>query len=197
MKLFWIALAAACPALMLAQDPAPLTVSDKLSYHFQKAYGPFSLLEDAVQSAVMQWNDTPREWNEGWHGLWRRAASTTGYDTIRQSFMFSLNSVSREDPRYRRSGEGGTPGRAAYAIGQTFVGRTDGGKKTLPWVRLAATYGVAYLANSWNPDRLSDHRHALLRGSITMASDATTNLFEEFWPDIKKIFRRKSGAVRQ
>ena len=53
-------------------------------------------------------------------------------------------------------------------------------------MRFAATYGVAFLANRWYPDRLSDTRHALLRGTVTLGADAGNNLFDEFWPDIKK-----------
>ncbi len=198
MKVICLVLVMVCPAVMPAQrvateDSDALAVSGKLSYHFAKAYSPFSLLEDGLQAAVLQRGDNPKEWHEGWYGLWRRAASTTGYDTIRNSFMFGMNAVSREDPRYFRSGEGQTAGRAAYAIGQTFVGHTDGGKKSLPWVRLAATYGVAFLANCWYPDRLSDTRHAMLRGTVTLGSDAGNNLFDEFWPDIKKkLFGRKN-----
>jgi hypothetical protein len=131
-----------------------------------------------LQAAVLQRGDNPKEWHEGWYGLWRRGVSTAGYDTIRNTFMFGLNAVSREDPRYFRSGDGVTAGRAAYAVGQTFVGR------------------VAFLANSWYPDGLSHTRHAMLRGTLTPGTDATNNLFDEFWPDIKKkLFPCKNQAA--
>ncbi len=198
MKFTCLVFAILWPVILPAQrvateDSEALSVSGKLSYHFYKAYSPISLLEDGLQAAVLQRGDNPREWHEGWYGLWRRAASTAGYDTIRNTFMFGMNAVARQDPRYFRSGEGEAAGRTAYAIGQTFVGRTDSGKKTLPWVRLAGTYGVAFLANRWYPDRLSDTRHALLRGTVTLGSDAGNNLFDEFWPDLKKkLFPRKN-----
>src|SRR5258707_1161142 len=80
---------------------------------------------------------------------------------------------------------------------QTFAGHTDSGKRTLPFVRFAATYGVAFLANAWNPDRLSDRRHAIVRGTVTLGADAGNNLFDEFWPDLKKKFfhRKRHPAV--
>jgi hypothetical protein len=198
MKATCLVLAILCPAIMPAQsvaaaDSEPLTISGKLYYHYEKVFSPFALLQDGVQAAILQRNDNPHEWHEGWYGLWRRAASTTGYDAVRNSFMFTLNSLSRQDPRYARMGEGESAERAGHAIGQTFAGHTDGGKKALPWVRFAATYGAAFLANAWNPDRLSDTRHAMLRGTVTLATDASNNLFDEFWPDIKKkLFRRKT-----
>jgi hypothetical protein len=118
-------------------------------------------------------------------GAPRPQSATTRFG-IRSSF--TLDSSGHQDPRYFRSGEGAPVGRASYACRETFVGHTDSGKKTLPWVRFAATYGVAFLANSWNPDRLSDNRHAVVRGTVTLAADAGNNIFDEFWPDIKKKF---------
>ena len=107
--------------------------------------------------------------------------------------MFTLDSIGHQDPRYYRAGEGAYLERTRHALGQVFLGHTDSRKKTLPFVRFAATYGVAFLANSWNPDRLSDNRHAVVRGTVTLAADAGNNVFQEFWPDIKKkLFHRKS-----
>jgi hypothetical protein len=203
MKLSYVCLTAAFPALMLAQnvptaaaDSAPLTVSGKLYYHYQKVYSPFSIIESGFQAAILQWNDDPREWGQGYHGFWRRTASTVGYDTTRNLFMFTLDSITRQDPRYYRAGEGSISSRTRHAFKQTFLGHTDGGKKTLPFVRFAATYGVAFLANSWNPDRLSDNRHAVVRGTVTLAADAGNNIFDEFWPDLKrKFFHRKNAPA--
>src|SRR6185369_1211439 len=199
MNILSIGLAMALPALMLGQNAptaavgaAPLDVPGKLEYHFEKVYSPFSLIESGFQAAILQWNDDPREWGQGYHGLWRRMASTVGYDTARNTFMFTLDSVTRQDPRYYREGEGSILSRGRYAFDQVFVGHTDSGKKTLPFVRFAATYGVAFLANGWNPDRLSDRRHAVVRGKVTLAADAGNNIFDEFWPDIKKkLFHHK------
>jgi hypothetical protein len=198
MKVSRFALIAACPALIFAQivpstapDSPPLSVSDKLSFHFEKVYGPFAMLQSGVQATVLQWRDNPHEWGEGWHGMWRRSASTVGYDTIRNSFMFTANSVAGEDPRYLRMGDGAFVDRTTHAFEHTFVGRSDSGKRIPPWVRFASTYGAAFLANYWSPDRLSNSSRALVRGTLTLASDTGNNLISEFWPDLKKkLFHR-------
>jgi len=174
-------------------ESAPLTVLGKLNFHRESVYSPFSLFESGFQAAILQLNNDPREWGQGYHGFWRRTASTVGYDTARNTFMFTLDSIAHQDPRYYRAGEGAYLGRTRHALGQVFLGHSDSRKKTLPFVRFAATYGVAFLANSWNPDRLSDNRHAVVRGTVTLAADAGNNVFQEFWPDIrKKLFHRKS-----
>src|SRR5437016_1958343 len=172
MRIYLLCLTAACPILAqnlptAAADAAPLTVLGKLAFHRESVYSPFSLVESGFQAAILQWNDDPREWHEGYYGFWRRTASTVGYDTIRNSFMFTLDSIGHQDPRYYREGDGAYLDRTRHAIGQVFLGHTDSRKKTLPFVRFPATYGVAFLANSWNPDRLSDNRHAVVRGTVT------------------------------
>src|SRR5262245_35339606 len=137
MKIISFGWVAVWPVLLLAQnapsasaDSAPLTASGKLYYHYEKVYSPFSLLESGFQAAILQWNNDPREWGEGSRGLWRRTASTVGYDTIRNTFMFTLDSISHSDPRYFRALDGSSvSGRAKHAFNQTFIGHTDQGRK--------------------------------------------------------------------
>jgi hypothetical protein len=194
MKLSWFALVVVSPILARAQltntatlDSPALDVTGKLDYYTQKVFSPLSLLQDAAEVTYAHLENTPKEWGQGWHGLWRRGADNVGYDAIRNSFMFGLNSAAGGDPRYFRMGDGNFFVRTGYAITQPLVGHADGGRKTLPWVRFAATFGVAFLSNAWYPDRLSDTRHALLRGVYTLGTDATKNFTYEFWPDFKKM----------
>jgi hypothetical protein len=193
MKLSRFALVALCPILACAQlvntatlDSPPLDVSGKLDYYTEKVFSPLSLLQDAGEVTYAQMENNPKEWGEGWHGVWRRSADNVGYDAIRNTFMFALNSASGGDPRYFRMGDGNFFMRAGFALSQPLVGHADGGRKVLPWVRLAATFGVAFLSNVWYPDRLSDTRQALLRGVYTLGTDATKSFTYEFWPDLKK-----------
>lgn len=203
MKFAWFALFALCPAALPGQlvptatpDSPALDVSGKLNYYADKVFSPLALLQDSGEIAYAHLHNNPKEWGEGWHGLWRRGADNVGYDAIRNTFMLSLNAASREDPRYFRLGEGNFFQRTGYAVAQPMVGHADGGKKVLPWVRFAATFGVAFLSNAWYPDRMNDTRHALLRGVYTLGTDATKNFSYEFWPDLKKkLSRRKPRPI--
>jgi hypothetical protein len=204
MKFLWFSLMAALPFCAAAQvvrtataDSPPLDASGKLDYYVDKVFSPLSLLQDAAEVSYAHLEDSPREWREGWHGLWRRGADNVGYDAIRNGFLFGLNTVSAGDPRYFRLGGGNFFLRTGHAISQPLVGRADGGRKTLPWARFAATFGVAFLSNTWYPERIGDTRHALLRGVYTLGTDATKSFSYEFWPDVKKLlFSRKSKPAR-
>ena len=180
--------------------PEPLTVGQKALYHVDKVFNPLSLFQSGVQAGILQWNDDPREWHQGSYGFWRRTVSTIGYDTARNTFMFALNASLHQDPRYYPSEPGSKPrDRVSHAFKETFLGHTDGGKPVFAIIRFATTYGVAFLANGWNPDRLSDNRHAVVRGTVTLAADAGNNIFFEFWPDIKKkyLHRKHTGADKE
>jgi hypothetical protein len=168
-----------------------LDVTGKLNYYLDKVFSPLALLQDSAEVAYAHLEDNPKEWREGWHGLWRRGVDNVGYDALRNSFMLGLNAVSHEDPRYFRMGEGNFFLRTGYAVTQPLVGHADGGRKVVPWVRFAATFGVAFLSNAWYPDRMSDTRHALLRGVYTLGTDATKSFSYEFWPDLKKKLSRR------
>ena len=119
------------------------------------------------------------------------ACSTAKFVSGALLATFTANSIASEDPRYLRMGDGAFVDRTAHAFEHTFVGRSDDGKRIPPWVRFASTYGAAFLANWWSPDRLSNSSRALVRGTMTLASDTGNNLISEFWPDLKKkLFHR-------
>jgi hypothetical protein len=109
--------------------------------------------------------------------------------------MFTLNAALRQDPRYRPSewqGRKEIRKRSWHAIKQVAVAQTDGGARLPAFVRLGSTFGTAFLSNTWQPTRLADTQHAVVRGFVTLSADAGINAFQEFWPDIKThLFRRE------
>ena len=210
MQVSWYSFVFFFPALALAQyeyspsvmpgEPS-ISAPEKLEFHFVKVFSPLSLLEDTAESAADQFQNFPKEWGQGWHGLWRREANNVGYDTTRNTFLLAADSMAGQDPRYFRSGEGAFVSRTGHALGQTFVGHTDSKKPVVPWVRFAATFGAAFMTDAWYPNRIAHARDALVRGASTIGSDAGNNFIYEFWPDVKKkLFHRRgqtadAGAV--
>jgi hypothetical protein len=95
------------------------------------------------------------------------------------------------DPRYFRSGEKGFGRRVGHAIGATFTTRRDNGKKTIAVWRFAGNYGSQFVANTWRPERQTGTGDTLLRGTASIGYDCASNVFKEFWPDIRKhVFHR-------
>lgn len=76
-------------------------------------------------------------------------------------------------------------------MSQSFVTRTDGGRRTLNvWV-LGSAYGVGFLSNVWCPATISTTGDALVRGSLGLALGTLSNVAAEFWPHVRrKLFHR-------
>ena len=169
----------------------PLSVRQKLELYARSTYGPTAFLGSAASAGVRQWLDSPPEWGQGAEGYGRRFASVAGRRTIKKTIQFGVGAALGEDPRYFRSEKAGAFPRAWHAIAHTFVVRRDDGTKTFATSRFAGAFAAGFISNTWHPERLSDTNHALSRAGLTIASDAGSNLLKEFWPDLKRVLRRR------
>lgn len=76
-------------------------------------------------------------------------------------------------------------------MSQSFVTRTDGGRRTLNVWALGSAYGVGFLSNVWCPATISTTGDALVRGSLGLALGTLSNVAAEFGPDVRrKLFHR-------
>ncbi len=176
----------------LAQQAAPLDVTDKLNFHAQSVGSPWSLAESAAYAGILQGLDAPEEWGQGAGAYGKRFASTLGASAIHGVLAFGLDSTLHQDPRYFRSRDKGFWRRTAHAFRGTILTRTDRGGETLSTWRLGSDYGAAFLSNQWYPDRLNTVRLGAIQGSLHLGFDFAANLGVEFWPDVKrKLLRRK------
>lgn len=176
----------------IAQTPAALDVSGKLSYHVERTFGPGSLALSGVKAAYSQMTDSPTEWGQGSNGYGRRVGSSIASSGIRAVLAFGLDSALHQDPRYFRSDSRGFWPRTKHALRGTVLTRTDSGGETLSTWRIGSAYGAAFISEQWFPDRYHTVRHGFVGGSTRLGFDLAKNVFAEFWPDIKKkISRRK------
>jgi hypothetical protein len=171
--------------------PVAWDVDQKLRYHAESLFGPWSLAGTAAYAGILQKLNAPEEWGQTTAAYGKRFASTMGSGAIHSVLAFSLDSALHQDPRYFRSGAGGLWGRTAHALRGTFLTRTDSGGETISTWRIGSAYGAAFLSNEWYPNRLNTVRLGFLQGSVRMGFDLVSNLASEFWPDVKsKVFHR-------
>ncbi len=190
-SIFAIGIGLAIPRLGLSQQLDAWGASDKLSYHVHQSVGPLALLGGAVYAAILQEADTPTEWGQGGSGYGKRYGSTIACSGIRGALAFGLDATLHEDPRYYRAVSGGLLRRAGHALRGTVLTHTDQGTETLAFWRFGSAYGAAYLSNQWYPDRLNTVKLGFAEGSLQLGFDFASNLAAEFWPDLKRIVRRK------
>ncbi len=171
-------------------DYVPLDVKGKYLYSVDQMFSFPRLLSIAIRAGVDQGTDTPIQWGGGTAGYAERFASHFGRSFLRENIAFGVRALDHEDPRYFVLGKGGLWKRTKYAVRQTFVVRNDHGSTMPAYSRFISTYSMPLISQAWRPEQFSVGRE-LGNGSIGMATGVGYNVFQEFWPDLKKKVLKK------
>jgi hypothetical protein len=100
--------------------------------------------------------------------------------------------ITREDPRYYTLGEGGFFRRAAYALSQIVLTKTDAGGTSFNFSEILGDGMEAGLANLYYPPQERGFNKTAENWGTGIESAALNNLVKEFWPDIRrKLLRQK------
>jgi hypothetical protein len=134
-------------------------------------------------------NDNP-SFGQGLKGFARRYGSAVA-DQDLGNYMTEaiLPSLLGEDPRYFRRGHGSFPGRAAYAASRVLVTRTDAGTSRFNTSEFLGNGIVASIGNLYYPDD-TGLRYTAQRMFTQIGTDAFDNILKEFWPDVKRKWRK-------
>jgi hypothetical protein len=171
--------------IVLAPAYVPLNLGQKYIYSINEIFGIAPLLAVAAHAALDQAGVQPAQWGKGGDSLAIRTASRFGDLLLRHSLEFGVRAVDHEDPRYFRSGQHGGWRRAKYAVVHTFVARSDTGGSMPAYSLFVTDYGMPFVVREWSPQRF----HALSglqSGTLSVGIGMGSNLFNEFWPDLKK-----------
>ena len=79
-----------------------------------------------------------------------------------------------------------------YALSRTFLARKDTVPDGSVWIpaysRLIADFGMPFLAQTWRPEGFNIPR-GFRQGSVAVGTGFASNMWTEFWPDIRKRFK--------
>jgi hypothetical protein len=100
-----------------------------------------------------------------------------------------IPAVFHQDPRYFRLGSGSKLHRALYAIEQIEVARMDSGRRTFNFSEWGGNSIAVAISNAYYPDtrEWSDNLERLL---VACGTDTFSNVLKEFWPDVKRKFKK-------
>ena len=101
-----------------------------------------------------------------------------------------MPAVTRQDPRYFRSGEGNVFRRAAYAASRSVVTRTPSGGSTFNYSRVGGNLAAASLSNLYYEPSDRTVSGTMSRWGTLVIWNALTNEAREFWPDIRAKLRK-------
>ena len=169
-----------------AGDTTPPTWKDRGHVFVAKLLGPQAILETVPGAAFDFARGFPRQWGRTPLGAAKRFGSQYGQFLVGETIELGVSALHQEDPRYfpmpgERFGK-----RLKHALVSTVIVRGAHGGNTLGVARLANVYGGWAVATLWNPPDQRNVLGILGYGSLGMSIKAGSNVFREFWPDVKK-----------
>jgi hypothetical protein len=168
-----------------ARAYTPLDRYQKYLYSLNEMAGPARWIGFAVHAAFDQAQKSPGVWGNGPDSYGFRVANAFGRSFLRTNIGFSVRAFDREDPRYFRLASGTGWRRMRYAFTRTVIARRDDGGWTPAYSSLVADYTTPFLAQTWRPEKFSVGR-GFRGGSVSVGLGFGSNLWHEFWPDLKK-----------
>jgi hypothetical protein len=171
-------------------DFAPMTRSERFRKYLTSTFGPKAIDKTMAAAEIMQLRDVPREWGKRPTGFGTRFGSAFAEHFVRGTLQYGASALLHEDNRYVRSGKHGFGKRTGYAISSTFLARRDDGSRRFAFSRIGSAGGAAAISRAWLPSSLVTAGSAAGSFGTLIAFDAGSNVFREFWPDLKRSFRR-------
>ena len=144
-------------------------------------------LADAWQTAF----NTPEEWGRGWSGIAKRYGQREADVAISNTIEGGLGAIWGEDPRYINSGRKGIWPRARYALKTSVLAQRRDGSLKPAWARYAGNTLNNVIENAWLPPSQTTASQTALRSGMGILTRMGGNLWEEFWPDVRKLLKRK------
>ncbi len=173
-----------------AGQPPALTAEGKARYFFESTFGLKSFGFTAAGTGIRQAYGAVPEWGGGLEGYGKRYASSFGQKAIDRSIRIGLQTLLREEPRFIASGKSGIFSRTVGAASRTFVIYRDNGGARPAYTRWAGVFAAAYVSRRWHPDSYGSASSCVAAGLTSIGLDAAGNVWNEFWPDLKKRLRR-------
>jgi hypothetical protein len=145
----------------------------------------------ALFASLYQLEDQNPSFGQGMAGYAKRFGTAYGDQMIGNMMTEGfVPALLHQDPRYFRLGDGTKKGRLWYAATRIFVSRTDSGGRAFNISEWGGNGAAVAISNLYYPDTrtVSDNAQKLL---IACATDAFSNVLKEFWPDVKRRFKKK------
>lgn len=163
----------------------PISAEGRLVWWAKSSFGPMSIFDGVIVGGYQTAFKHPPQWGSGWEGFGDRFALRTVDVAFSNAIQASVGAAWGEDPRYFRAGEGGFGHRMGHAFAGTFMDRYRGGEYRPAFARFIAIGGGNYVNNYWHPAGETSNLDIEERIGTGFASKLGSNIFKEFWPDVR------------
>src|SRR5271169_503675 len=180
-------------AVTSRQNARPLTPREKFHLTAKQITDPFTFVAAGAQAGLSQATNEFSGYGQGAAGYGKRYGATFADQASGQFFSnFFYPVLTKEDPRYFRSGEGSIKHRIGYSVAQEFVCHTDAGGRSFNWSNVLGAFTTGSLSNVYYPSTDRGLGLTMSRSGIALAYGSAGGLIQEFWPDIqRKVFHKQ------
>jgi hypothetical protein len=169
----------------------PLTGKERWHLYLNQTFIPPEAYFGVLWSSLVDHIDhDPPEWGQGMAGYGLRLASRFGTNVVQNSILAVGAVTLHEEPRYINSSSKGFFHRSGHALLFTVVTYNNSGKMTPAIASVGSIYAASMITTLWMPQRYTVLGDGVRDGNLQLAFGGMFNLIEEFWPEIKKAFKR-------
>ena len=172
-------------------DYRPLTKAQRTNWFIESVVGPESLAAGLASAGWGTALDRPREYGPHISGFAQRYVMRLPEVAMGNAIEAGLGAVWQEDPRYNRSGQGKLWHRVRHAATMTVLAYRSDGHAAPAYARYAGIVGENLIANGWRVDSERSVNTALTQSALGFAGRFASNLFGEFWTDVRKKVRHR------
>lgn len=166
--------------------PQPITGIGRMEWAVKSTIGPASLLTGVLSSTWGTAFNHPREYGESFDGFAKRYGLRLTGVAASNVTEASLGVIWGEDPRYHRSPPQGFRKRFHRTLKMTFLTENRDGSLTPAYARYIAIAGTNVLSDAWRPNSDRGPVNTIDRIGMGFGGRLLGNMWEEFWPDVKK-----------
>ncbi len=173
--------------------PPSQNTRQKFRYYTQQAFRPGIYFADAFYTGQTMANPPgtyPREWKHGGEGFARNYGDfLAGWAAVQMGKFFTASAL-HEDARYIPSASSSKRTRVEHALISVVVDRSDLGQPRFAVANFAGAFAGGFVGNAYLPDHYNDAINGMKRTGYGLWGVASSNLADEFQPEIKKILRK-------
>ncbi|MBZ5675429.1 MAG: hypothetical protein LAP61_14410 [Acidobacteriia bacterium] len=168
---------------VVGPDESTLTEQRRFHLYLVATAGPVPILAEAAGAGIGQWENSPKEWGQGWGAYGERFGSNLAYNGVRQTITYGTSILFHEDNRYFASHKHGLWARTGYAVLSTFTARNPDGQTTFSISSVTGVVGASAIASLWGPESWKGVGNISRNAGISFGATAGFNLVREFLPD--------------
>jgi len=175
-----------------SDDYRSLTGKQRWQYYLNQNFiSAGAFFGPILTSAIDQANAAPPEWGGGIGGYGRRLASRLGTGIVQGSAQSVGCALLGQEPRYIRSASPQVLSRIGHAFLFSLITYNNEGKIRFALPTVASYYVAGMTSNLWMPERYTALGDGVRDGNRQVILAGLVNQFQEFWPDIKRLFSRR------